>query len=984
MLLCVLNRALLLQWSGSHLQTRFEVRQATPFRFPVSNWLSQLFQDVDFLGDGQPWEQLHLNLQSLFSNEFDESRDLKNPDHLREIIIQSNELEGWRVWLEWELLDGGPTLGDLQSEAIELLPEPTAPVWQLLRHLVHTHKAPTVKLLCSARLNHSQICTEAIVAAMPKSKRTLRQILRPLKTLRVDPRNLVSDIQQLKNAGILFGNVSQTLLRELNPALQEALLEKSSRVELLEPEFLDHINQAPHLIKFTPEFFELQRLRELALDQIASRSGEFNVLLERWIGQFPDDVQSNTRLIYEALKRSYIWVENSHKPVSASLEASLFKHAENPVLWQLLLLHRTSKTDVLGLLSVWNPHKDYRILDQVVRELQSWLTELPADRPQSVRHCWKRLSALQNAGLLEKVVNKRWIAELSAQAEKSESERYFYERSSPILIEKMAEQNWFFWRAWALFRRQHPSLPDLPKTTQFLRFKMGFVDQVSLHQAASLSEEKFGRIHAWVHPAIRKRLVRGGTPSHFRLLGRIWKLARKQLAYTKWLELIDLLPEPELKVLMEEIPPKERGLKLWELFVNLPSFWAREEAVDETIEYFPIRRWRAEERDFPAIMKDLSSREPKLLCFMYRIQTREWRDKAEQHVSWGERVFSQLGNLEELIRLEEQTTEKERNQASARARKEFPPNLQAALEVGIMFGVNFIPFLLGVSMELKLLSDQQLNGYEMNGFYRTYDLPKASGGKRKITAPKPTLKAFQRAVLARELEKWHLHDAATGFRTGYSIVDNAKLHVGRKLVVNVDIKGFFPNTKFPLVLKTLRKHLHDRLSPSAIRLLAVLLSYDGALPTGAPTSPALANQVLLPTDSAIQKAAQTNGVTYTRYADDLTFSCDSRAAIDLLPFVEQVLREQGYELDPKKTNFFRKGRRQCVTGLVVNQAVNWARPLRRRLRAAVHQRIQGGKTSWHGRPMNDSELLGRISFLEQTQPKEAKLLRSQLEEVGIS
>ena len=87
------------------------------------------------------------------------------------------------------MLDGGPMLGDLQSEAIELLPEPTAPVWQLLCHLVHTHKAPTVKLLCSARLNHSQICTEAIVAVMPKSKRTLRQILRPLKTLRVDPRD---------------------------------------------------------------------------------------------------------------------------------------------------------------------------------------------------------------------------------------------------------------------------------------------------------------------------------------------------------------------------------------------------------------------------------------------------------------------------------------------------------------------------------------------------------------------------------------------------------------------------------------------------------------------------------------------------------------------------------------------------------------------------------------------------------------------------
>ena len=192
-------------------------------------------------------------------------------------------------------------------------------------------------------------------------------------------------------------------------------------------------------------------------------------------------------------------------------------------------------------------------------------------------------------------------------------------------------------------------------------------------------------------------------------------MAKRQIAYTKWLELVKHLSEQELNVLIEAIPPKERGIELWELLVTLPSFWERPEALSETIECFPIRSWLVEERNFPPIMQDIAVREPRLLCLMYRIKTEEWRNKAQQFVSWGERVVSQLGNLDELRRLEQQATQKDRNQASAMARSEFPPNLQAALEVGIMFGVNYLPFLLGISMDLKLLTDQQVTGYEMNG-----------------------------------------------------------------------------------------------------------------------------------------------------------------------------------------------------------------------------------------------------------------------------
>jgi retron-type reverse transcriptase len=171
--------------------------------------------------------------------------------------------------------------------------------------------------------------------------------------------------------------------------------------------------------------------------------------------------------------------------------------------------------------------------------------------------------------------------------------------------------------------------------------------------------------------------------------------------------------------------------------------------------------------------------------------------------------------------------------------------------------------------------------------------------------------------------------------------------------------------------------LEGVLSEGACRVLADLCSFGGALPTGAPTSPAIANLILRSADAAITKAAEANGITYTRYADDLTFSGESNV-LKLLPFVEKVLGQLGYQLDPKKTNIFRRGRRQMVTGLVVNDKPNLPRRIRRRLRAAVHRQSSGEEAHWHGRPMSKDELTGRLSHLQLVQPEEAVALKRKL------
>jgi retron-type reverse transcriptase len=168
-----------------------------------------------------------------------------------------------------------------------------------------------------------------------------------------------------------------------------------------------------------------------------------------------------------------------------------------------------------------------------------------------------------------------------------------------------------------------------------------------------------------------------------------------------------------------------------------------------------------------------------------------------------------------------------------------------------------------------------------------------------------------------------------------------------------------------------------RISREGQRLLAELLSFNGGLPMGAPTSPAIANLVLFPVDRALSTVCRRRQIAYTRYADDLTFSGDGDVT-HVLPFVRRLIGELGYQLDEKKTNIYRRGRRQIVTGLVVNARPNMPRRTRRRLRAVIDARVRGRPTLWKGEPVSDRQLLGHLAFLAQTQPEEAQRLRSRL------
>ncbi|MBI9017990.1 MAG: RNA-directed DNA polymerase [Phycisphaerae bacterium] len=239
---------------------------------------------------------------------------------------------------------------------------------------------------------------------------------------------------------------------------------------------------------------------------------------------------------------------------------------------------------------------------------------------------------------------------------------------------------------------------------------------------------------------------------------------------------------------------------------------------------------------------------------------------------------------------------------------------------------------------------ERLEGVEIS--YHSFTVPKSNGHQRRITAPDDKLKQVQRAILKRLLNKLAVHPNATGFRKGYSVVSNARLHVGSEVIVKLDIRNFFESTKINRVNKYFKFIGWDR---KTANLLTELTTYKGGLPQGAPTSSALSNLLNYKLDSSLTTLAKKKGARYSRYADDMTFSLDgsdSKVINSIIWGAESALHDLGYRLNNRKTKVIRKHRQQRVTGLVVNEKVALPRKTRKLIRAIEHSQ-QNGRPSTH-------------------------------------
>ena len=229
--------------------------------------------------------------------------------------------------------------------------------------------------------------------------------------------------------------------------------------------------------------------------------------------------------------------------------------------------------------------------------------------------------------------------------------------------------------------------------------------------------------------------------------------------------------------------------------------------------------------------------------------------------------------------------------------------------------------------------------------YTEVTLSKRRGGTRTLHVPDTPTKKLQLKVLHRLLAALEPHPAAVGFRRGKSIADHAALHSGCDLILKCDIVDFFGSTLGTRVNAFFRRLGWD---DEAAAILTKICCRENALPQGAPTSPALSNLVNRGIDRKLAHYAESIGMAYSRYADDLCFSymterkSSARRARGLLQYVRRTLKAYGYTVHGKqKTHFVRKHRRQLICGLVVNDSPNLPRETRRRLRAIRHRQSLG-------------------------------------------
>lgn len=282
--------------------------------------------------------------------------------------------------------------------------------------------------------------------------------------------------------------------------------------------------------------------------------------------------------------------------------------------------------------------------------------------------------------------------------------------------------------------------------------------------------------------------------------------------------------------------------------------------------------------------------------------------------------------------------------------------------------------------------------------YQRFTIPKKTGGVRVISAPMPRLKEAQHWILRHILSGLPLHDAAHGFRPGRSIVSNAKPHVGSDVVVNIDLQNFFPTVSYRRVKGLFAKLGYSEEIATILGLLCTEpdisdVQLDGEvyhvatserfLPQGAPTSPAISNLLCRRLDARMSGVCRSLGFTYTRYADDLSFSGNADAAKKvgkLLKQVEWLVAEEGFNIHPDKTRVFRRGSRQEVTGLVVNESLAVPRETLRRFRSMLFQIDRDGPDGKHWGAGNDvlASAMGFANFVSMVQPEKGTLLKAQV------
>ena len=227
--------------------------------------------------------------------------------------------------------------------------------------------------------------------------------------------------------------------------------------------------------------------------------------------------------------------------------------------------------------------------------------------------------------------------------------------------------------------------------------------------------------------------------------------------------------------------------------------------------------------------------------------------------------------------------------------------------------------------------------------YRSFSIPKKSGGKRVISAPCRGLMSILTYLNVMFEAMYEPAPCVCGFAIGKSVVDNANNHVGKNYVFNIDMKDFFPSIQQARVWARLQAAPYNinKEIANVIAGLCCMKTVDGkyVLPQGAPTSPILTNMICERLDRRLSGLAKRFGLSYSRYADDITFSSMQyvySADGEFMKELNRIISDEHFSLNDKKTRLQKKNARQEVTGVTVNEKTNVTRKYVREIRQLLY------------------------------------------------
>ena len=286
--------------------------------------------------------------------------------------------------------------------------------------------------------------------------------------------------------------------------------------------------------------------------------------------------------------------------------------------------------------------------------------------------------------------------------------------------------------------------------------------------------------------------------------------------------------------------------------------------------------------------------------------------------------------------------------------------------------------------------------------YIRFKIPKKTGGERQISAPMPRLKNVQTWILDNILCNVPLHEAVHGFRAGHSILTNAEPHVAKDVIINFDLKNFFPSICYKRVKGLFFSLGYSEAAATIFALLCtepnvVVVELDGQvyyvaqsdrhLPQGSPASPAITNIMCRRLDKRLSEMAAKLDFVYTRYADDLTFSSSGdslRHICNVFRRTESIVSHEGFTVNREKTRLLRRKSSQLeVTGVVVNEFPNISRKELKRFRATLYQIEKDGPQGkrWGHSDNVIAAIEGFANFVAMVNPEKGRELVRRVKQI---